>query len=667
MKKKRARNITAEDLYEFKILSSCELSPDGKTVAYSVNRVEKKTEEKYCNVWITDVRSSRTFQFTHGEHIDCNPVWSPDGKYIAFVSNRKDEDQFQLYIIPFRGGEAHPVTELKGLFGGLVWSPDSKKIMFQFQKTDKHIIEMEKDEEAKKLGIVERHVKRVFFKEDGCGYNPEERWHIWTTGLNSLKSKQITKDNRFEEGFPVWSPDGKEIAFLSNRTDDPDMKPYDEGVFTIPASGGEIKQLKTPRGMKMFLSYSPDGKNIAYYGADGVDRWWFDMNLWKIQLSKKGKTINLTKDYDFNIDSLTCADMSDAEMTPPVWSNDSSQIYFQVSKLGRVKLKKLDVSTKKIVDLIDEEAVVGKFSLDESENHLAYYRGTQFDPTQIWIMNMKTGSKKQLTDLNKKLFLQLRSCTIEEVWIKSRDKTDIQGWILKPPGFKKDKKYPSILQIHGGPHMQFGFHYMQEFFYLASKGYVVYYCNPRGSDGYGEEFKKSIENKTGTVDYTDVMDWANYVCKKPYIDKKRRGVTGGSYGGFMTNWIIGKTDEFKAAVTQRSVSNNVSFWGSSDFNWSFQCEYGDKTPWEDHDSYWNQSPMKYMGNAKTPTLVIHSEHDYRCDIEQGEQVFVALKYLGVDTEMIRYPDESHGLSRIGRTDRRISRLKHIARWFDKYL
>jgi len=667
MKNKRKRNLSAEDLYNMKALASCEISPNGDSVIFSVNRIEKKTEEKYSNIWISDVRTSRSHQFTHGDHVDILPVWSPDGKYIAFLSNRKDENQFQIFIIPFRGGESRPVTQLKGQFGGIAWSPDSRKLLFQFQKTDKKIIDMEKNEDSKKLGIVDRQVKRVFFKEDGAGYNSEERWHIWTTGIKSLKSKQLTKDNRFDEGFPVWSPDGKTIAFISNRTEEPDLLPFEDAIFTIPSSGGEVSPVPVPKGMKMFLSYSPDGKKLAYFGHDGVGKWWRDMNLWNVSLNGKPKAINLTEGYDFNIDSLTCADISDAELTPPVWSGDSGRIYFQVSRYGRVKLKKIVVSTSEVVDVINEEAVVGKFSIDRLENRLAYYRGDVSDPTQVWVLNLRTQTRRQLTYLNKKMFSQIRSCSIEEVWIKSRDKTDIQGWIIKPPGFRKEKKYPSILQVHGGPHMQYGYHYLHEFFFLASKGYVVHCCNPRGSDGYGEEFKSAIDNRIGTVDYTDVMDWVKFVSRKPYIDNKRRGVTGGSYGGFMTNWIIGKTNIFKAAVTQRSVSNNISFWGSSDFNWSFQCEFGDKSPWEDHESYWRQSPMKYMKNVKTPTLVIHSEHDYRCDIEQGEQIFVALKVLGVDTEMIRFPDESHGLSRIGRTDRRISRLNHILRWFDKYL
>lgn len=256
---------------------------------------------------------------------------------------------------------------------------------------------------------------------------------------------------------------------------------------------------------------------------------------------------------------------------------------------------------------------------------------------------------------------------IEEVWFKGASGNDLQGWIFKPPDFDESKRYPSILEIHGGPRVQYGNFFMHEFYYLAAQGYIVYFCNPRGGRGYGEEHAKSIWNNWGTADYDDLMAWTNYVEKKPYIDKERMGVTGGSYGGYMTDWIIGHTDRFKAAVTQRSVSNLISMYGSSDFNWAFESEFGKESPWENMENYWRQSPIKYIGNATTPTLVIHSENDLRCAIEQDEQVFIALKKLGVDTEMVRFPEEPHGLSRGGRTDRRIERLQHIKRWFDRYL
>ena len=236
-----------------------------------------------------------------------------------------------------------------------------------------------------------------------------------------------------------------------------------------------------------------------------------------------------------------------------------------------------------------------------------------------------------------------------------------------PPNFNPDKTYPSILEIHGGPWTQYGKFFMHEFNYFASNGYVIFFTNPRGGRGYGEAHSKAIWGDWGTPAFDDLMAFANYMARKPYIDSKRMGVTGGSYGGYMTLWVVGHTNRFKSAVAQRSVSNMISMWGSSDFNWTFQFPANSGSPQEDMQKLWDMSPIKYLGDCKTPTLIVHSEHDHRCPIEQGEQAFVALKRAGADTEFVRFPEEPHGLSRVGRTDRRIVRLNHILHWMDKYL
>ncbi len=279
-----------------------------------------------------------------------------------------------------------------------------------------------------------------------------------------------------------------------------------------------------------------------------------------------------------------------------------------------------------------------------------------------------TADLKQLSKFNEDWFKKLDLGQLEEVWYKGADNNDLQGWILKPPDFDPDKKYPSIMEIHGGPIAQYGNFFMHEFYFLAAKGYVVYFTNPRGGTGYGEEHTKTIHGgKWGTKDYEDLMCWADYVEKLPYIDPDKMGVTGGSYGGYMTLWIIGHTQRFKAGVAQRVVSNLISMWGSSDFNWAFQEIFGNQPPYENIEILWENSPLKHIGSAKTPTLIIHSEQDFRCPLEQGQQAFVALKKLGVETKFVIFPDEPHGLSRGGRTDRRIVRLKEISGWFDKFL
>jgi dipeptidyl aminopeptidase/acylaminoacyl peptidase len=310
---------------------------------------------------------------------------------------------------------------------------------------------------------------------------------------------------------------------------------------------------------------------------------------------------------------------------------------------------------------------VGSFSFDKEQRLLVYFIGSLSDPAQIRVSHQAGEEPRQLTQLNQGFLGEIDLGQIESVWIKGPDDNDLQGWILKPPGFDPSRKYPSILEIHGGPLTQYGNFFMHEFYYLAAQGYVVHFCNPRGGRGYGEAHAGAIWGAWGVTDYTDLMAWADYVAGLPYIDAENMGVTGGSYGGYMTVWIIGHTRRFKAAVTQRCVSNMVSMWGSSDFNWIFQQVLEAGAPFENLQKFWDHSPLKYIGNARTPTLVIHSEGDLRCPIEQGEQVFVALQRLGVDSEMVRFPGEFHGLSRTGRTDRRIVRLNHILRWFDKYL
>lgn len=670
MAKRKKRRVTAEDLYRLKLITACQISPDGRHVVFCIQRVDRKTEKKYSNLWLVPVRGGRARQFTHGDQTDAQPKWSPDGRLIAFLSNRGDEKQMQVYTIPLAGGEARQVTDLKGTFGGYEWSPDGRQLVCQFRKKDPEDIEREKDEQKKKLGVVSRHISRVFFKLDEAGFLPKERWHVWTINTASGKATQLTDGKVHDEVEPQWSPDGKHIVFCSNRAKDPDLDLDAIDLFVIRARGGKPRKIKTPVGFKGNPAFSPDGKWIAYYGIRGRGEWWKNVGLWVVAAGGTGRARNLTEKLDFNVTSWTINDFPGTPaMMPPGWSADSARIYFQVSRHGNTLLHSIGRGGAKrsLETVVGDRGVVGWFSLDRDQVRLAYFQADMTEPGDIWVRDLARAKPRRLTQVNANLMGSLDLGEVEEVWFKGRARNDLQGWILKPPGFDKRKKYPSILEIHGGPSVQYGNFFMHEFLYLAASGYVVYFCNPRGGQGYGEKHSRAIWNNWGTADYADVMAWADLVARKPYIDRRRMGVTGGSYGGYMTNWIIGHTNRFAAAVTQRSVSNMISMWGSSDFNWSFEVELGKQPPWQNFKNYWRQSPMKYIGNARTPTLVIHSEQDLRCAIEQGEQVFVALKRLGVDTEMVRFPDEPHGLSRGGRTDRRIERLKHILRWFDRYL
>lgn len=670
MSKRKKRGISAEDLYRFQLITGCQISPDGEHVIFSVQRVNRKTEKKYANLWVVPTAGGRPRQFTYGDQVDAHPRWSPDGGQIAFLSNRGDEKQPQMYVIPFHGGEARPLTDLKGEFATFAWSPDGRRLACQFRRQDAEDVEREANERKRELGVVSRHVTRVFFKLDGSGFLPQERYHLWTVDARTGRARQLTDGEVYDELEPAWSPDGQAIVFRSNRSADPDLDPDAVDLFVIPAGGGDLRKIETPVGEKTQPVFSPDGQWIAYLGREGRGQWWKNTGLWVVPADGSGPARNLTEPFDFDASDATINDLPGSlPLTPPTWNQESDRLYFQVSRHGDTALKSIALSggEETLQAVVGEPGVVGSLSLDAGQTRLAYLHATLVEPGQVWTRDLVTGKARQLTRVNGNLLRARDLGQIEEVWFKGPDGGDLQGWILKPPGFDPAKKYPSILEIHGGPRTQYGNFFMHEFYALAARGYVVYFCNPRGSQGYGEAHSRAIWNAWGTVDYDDLMAWADFVQQKPYIDPRRMGVTGGSYGGYMTNWIIGHTDRFKAAVTQRSVSNLISMYGSSDFNWTFQQEFGDISPWESFESYWLQSPMRYIGNARTPTLVIHSEQDLRCDIEQGEQVFVALKRLGVDTEMVRFPGEPHGLSRGGRTDRRVERLNHILRWFDRYL
>ncbi|MBL6965093.1 MAG: S9 family peptidase [Anaerolineales bacterium] len=660
------RTITAEDLYNFELLSPPRISPDGKYVVYAQQRADAKTEKKHSNLWIASTDGSGARQFTFGDQNDSQPRWSPDGKTIAFISNRGDEKQPQIYLIPFAGGEARALTELKGEIGALEWSPDGKQFAIQFRAKDAEALERDEDEQKKKLGIVARHYERVFYKFDGYGFLPHERWHIWTLDASSGAATQLTEGPVFDELEPTWSPDSQWIAYTSNRNPDPDLARGDTDLFIIPAAGGDERKIETNSQVRL-PCFSPDGKWLAYIGQRDYTQWWQNNDLWVAAVDGSAPPRNLTAAFDATVDTASINDLNFGHNPQaPIWSPNGEKLYFQVSKDGSNLLMSANLSSGELETVLGEKGFVGGFEFDRAGEMLAYFFGTMTDPGQIFVHPVGGQDSTQVTQANPWL-QDVNLGSMEEVWFKGRDGNDLQGWILKPPAFDSSQKYPSILEIHGGPLAMYAEFFMHEFYYLAAQGYVVYFSNPRGGQGYGETHAKAIWQDWGNADYADLMSWTDYVAAQPYIDTQRMGVTGGSYGGYMSLWIIGHTRRFQAAVPQRVVSNFISMWGSSDLNWIFQQVLDNKPPWEDLEKYWKHSPMAYIGNAKTPTLIIHSENDHRCPIEQGEQAFVALKTLGVDAEFVRFPEEPHGLSRIGRTDRRIARLNHIARWMDTYL
>jgi len=669
--------IASEDLYRFQLISGCEISPDGAQVVFSLHQVDKQTEKKFSNLWIAPIEGGIPWQLTHGNFRDRAPQWSPDGKQIAFFSNR--EGGTQIWRLPFEDGvvrsvEIRQVTNLQGRFDSFHWSPDGTRFVCVFRKKDAALIEREVDPIKKELGIVVRRITRVRYKKDGEGFLPQEKKHIWVIDAQCGDAFQLTGGDYYEEGEPDWSPNGRSIVFVSNRSPDPDFTPEGHDLFVIPADTpvdeSDWYKLNLPSGYKSLPVYSPDGRWIAYLARESTpDSWdsWRNTDLWITLSDGSGTARNLTGDHDVHVGNGSLNDLGGLGTQPPCWLPDSQRIFFQITRRGDTTLHAVTVTDADIAirPVVTVPGAVSAFSL--IQERLAYFHTNPTSPGQLYAQNFTDNEPQQLTYFNEDWINKIELGALEEIWFKGGDGNEIQSWILTPPGFDPTQQYPSILQIHGGPLMQYAKVFMHEFYFLAAQGYVVYFCNPRGGRGYGEAHAKATLNNMGGPEYNDLMAWVELVAQKPFIDPQRMGVTGGSYGGYMTNFIVARTQRFKAAVTQRCISNRISDYGAKDTNWQRKFVFDRKDPWDDVMAYWRQSPLNEVKGVQTPTLIIHSEQDMMCAYDQAEQFFVALKVLGVDTELISFPEENHNLSRSGRTDRRVARLHHILRWFDKYL
>jgi len=600
------RPFTADDLYKFKLVSDPQLSPDGTQVVFTVQRVDRATEKKHTNLWLVGTDGGEPRPLTHGDHTDSQPRWGENGRLIHFLSNRGDTKQPQLYTLSLDGGDARQLTNLQGSFGGFSLSPDGKRLLLQFRQKDAEAIARESDEQAKKLGVVARHITSVTYKANGAGYLPAEKWHIWTVDADSGAATQLT-NGRFHETQPIWSPDGERILFVSNRADDPDLQLDADALYTIAADGGEISAVAAHDGRKFNPAYAPDGR-IAYLGR--VRHRHPQQN--NCLFVGDGQPENWSQPFDLHFSSaVTLTDTgSGMAAASPVWRADGTAVYAIAATRGSQHLIALDSETAETI--IGGDGLIAGFTFDREQKQVAYLWGGLHHLGQIWLRDMATGESRQLTHFNDALFAEIGQGRVEQVSFAGGDGQLLDGWITFPPDFDPAKTYPSIMEIHGGPMVQYGRGFMHEFHYLAAQGYVVYWCNPRGSQGYGDAFATSIYGQWGTVDFDDIMAWADYMEAQPYIDADRMGVTGGSYGGYMTSMLIGRTDRFKTAVAQRVVGNTISFYGSSDLNWIGENLFGiESAPWDDFESYWQASPMRFIGNAKTPTLIIHSESDLR--------------------------------------------------------
>lgn len=655
--------IQINDLYKFKIPSEPSVSPDGKLVCFTVERMDKTDKTYYTNLYLTGANGRGQKQLTFGKRNDHSPVWSPDGNKIAFISKR--ETAGQIWLLPMNGGEASALTKLpRGTITNIQWSPDGKKILFLFHPLGK---EVKVNKEGKIEIPVYRHIKEIWYRLDGQGYFDSENTHVWVANAKTGSVKQLVFGD-YNDMFPCWSPNGKEIAFVSFREKDWRLRTEEQDIYRVSVNDGKLRKIKTPAGPKEGgISYSPDGKTIAYIGHDQPYKGWGVVNFILNTVSITGKN---HREQGTNLDRtaimLTLGDVTPSFIVnSPIWNSDGTSINYGVSSEGRQHIVKTDLQTSKAKIITEENAVACSWSLDNDQTIIVYNGASLESPDELYALNLCTEETKQITRLNRRYINSRTYSVAEEVEFNNR-RQKLMGWLVKPPNFNPKTLYPFILNIHGGPRCQYGRTFYHEMLVLAQAGYVVMYANPRGSQGYGEKFAKTIEGKWAEPAMGDLMAAVDYAISLGYVNKNKLGVTGGSYGGYMTNWIVTHTNRFNAAVTQRCVSDLSSMFGNSDVGWDMSWEFGG-APWENRDTYLKWSPMTYIEKCTTPLLIIHSEFDLRCNIEQGDQMFTALKYLKRDVEYIRFPEEPHGLSRHGRPDRREARLKFIVEWFDKYL
>jgi dipeptidyl aminopeptidase/acylaminoacyl peptidase len=665
-RKAKKRFVEAEDLCRLSVVTSATMSPDEKKIAYTIETISEDKRKYYSHIYMADIATGESQRFTFGEVADRGLAWSPDGKKIAFVSTRNKKTG--IYVMPAEGGAERKVITEDGNFSGLNWTPDGKELVYQFRYNDSHL---EKDEKKKKEAPLYRHITRLWYRLDGAGWLPKDRFHIWKVDVESGKSRQTTRGKR-DNTNPAVSPDGKLIAFVSNRSKDPDLDSMKEDLMIISINGGKERKIPTPAGPVGLPSFSPDGKKLAYMGHSYPDSSWgvTNFHIWTVGVSGKPAAKDIIPKFDRQVYDQTIGDMGEGfDAQPPQWSPDGKRIYFAAADTGSTHLFYVPARGGLPTRVTKKNCHVKGYSINGRKKLVAAVVSDLRAPGELRLFPAAyNGDRKSrtLTASNKQLFSGIAFPRVREVWFKAYDGTALQGWLVTPPNMNRNRRYPGILEIHGGPTAQYGFTFFHEMLYLASKGFVVFYTNPRGGGGQGETWAGTIIGDWGSIDYQDCMAAADYLERLPYVNAKRMGVTGGSYGGYMTNWIVGHTNRFKAAVTQRSVVDLNSFVGSSDMGYELWREF-EGQPWTVPETYERCSPLTYAKNIKTPLLIIHSEQDLRCSIEQAEQLFVTLKLMKKKVELVRFPEEPHGLSRHGRPDRRIARLNWIVKWFEKYL
>jgi dipeptidyl aminopeptidase/acylaminoacyl peptidase len=672
----RTRRIAIDDLLALRSVADVALSPDGRTVAYTQEVVveepgEMRPSHGYRSaIWLVDADGGAPRQFTAGDARDRRPMWSPDGAQMLFISDRGAPPQGQrprhLWLISTGGGEARRLTQHDHHPADAAWSPDGTRIAFAGKPPAP-------DAPASDVKII----TRLKHKYDGDGFWDGRYRHIVIVPSDGGAAVAVTSGD-VDHREPAWSPDGTRLAFVANRGEDADSSNVAD-VWVLTLATMDLRRLTGGVGPASSPAWSPDGATIAYLGHDNVCMGASNTMLWTVPSDGSAPPRCLTRHFDRSLIHHVLSDMrAHPAAGRPAWSPDGRFLFVMVAEGGTTQLAAVEAATGTVRLLTTGRREIYGESYDARCGRVALAISDPATPGDVWIAEV-TGlaegqpaivpaTERRLTAVNASVLDGVPLSAPRRFAYRGADDWTIEGWMMPPVGAEPGMRYPTILAVHGGPHFAYGEAFFFEFQMLCAMGYAVVMTNPRGSQGYGQTCTSATHHDWGGKDYEDIMAGLDAALERfPLLDPEALGVEGGSYGGYMTNWIIGHTRRFRAAVTMRSIANCLSQWGTSDLaylkgTWEFP---GD--PWESPMFYWERSPIAYVAQITTPVLILHSENDLRCPISEAEQLFTALKKQGKTVVLARFPDESHDLSRNGRPGHRVERLRLIADWFARHL
>ncbi|MBN1396934.1 MAG: S9 family peptidase [Bacteroidetes bacterium] len=628
------RAITVDDLLSFGRISDHQISPDGKTIAFVLTYQLKSENKSESNIYLVPAAGGEIRRLTKTKSRNSNPRWMPDGKKISYISTA--DSGSQIWTIDIDSGEAEKITNIAGGVSGIIVSPDGKWFAFASEVFPDYLDE---ESNAKRLEEIEKsEVKAKIFT--GLPYRI---WNYWKDGKRSHlfimpsgggKAVDITPGDF--DCPPVdlggywdytFSPDSKEIAFTKN-TDTHIAVSTNNDIYVIPVEGGKEKKVTENPANDSQPLYSPDGRYLAYLM---MKRAGFEADRRELVLyeRKTGRLINLTENFDRSVKDV-------------VWSPDSKSLFFNADDKGNVSVFNVKVVSKKVSPILTN-GWNSRLVCSPGGKHIIIIRESSNMPAEIFTMDKDGKNLRQITSVNSNLAREIEMNTLDSFWFKGAQGADVNGFLLKPPFFDPQKKYPAILLVHGGPQGQWGddFHYRWNSQMFASRGYVVIMINPRGSTGYGQKFTDEVSKDWGGRAYVDLMNGLDYVVRTyPFVDSSRIAGAGASYGGYMMNWIIGHTDRLRCVISHDGMFNPASAYGTTEELWFNEWEFGG-TPYDNPELYYKFSPMEYVKNFKTPALVIHGQNDYRLDVSEGFQLFTALQRQGVKSKMLYFPDEGH--------------------------